>query len=189
MAMDLGLLYDFDLSFIPQSFLAAMGDSQTDLFSGDADMELLDKLETWSQNIQPISFHRTYNHYPWQEKQSPLQSFSLENEIFSDTSPLNLLLVSPKQTPTSLKILCQMTPTKKKCQKGTPPQRGAFYLAFNLANILALSDIPSGILSGISSGILSGISSGILSGISSGILSDMLSGVLSGISSGILSGR
>ena len=66
MAMDLGLLYDFDLSFIPQSFLAAMGDSQTDLFSGDADMELLDKLETWSQNIQPISFHRTYNHYPWQ---------------------------------------------------------------------------------------------------------------------------
>ena len=65
--MDLGLLYDFDLSFIPQSFLAAMGDSQTDLFSGDADMELLDKLETWSQNIQPISFHRTYNHYPWQK--------------------------------------------------------------------------------------------------------------------------
>ena len=121
MAMDLGLLYDFDLSFIPQSFLAAMGDSQTDLFSGDADMELLDKLETWSQNIQPISFHRTYNHYPWQEKQSPLQSFSLEIEIFSDTSPLNLLLVSPKQTPTSLKILCQMAPTKKKCQKGTPP--------------------------------------------------------------------
>ena len=57
MAMDLGLLYDFDLSFILQSFLAAMGDSQTDLFSGDADMELLDKLETWSQNIQPISFH------------------------------------------------------------------------------------------------------------------------------------
>ena len=132
------------------------------------------------------------------EKQSPLQSFSLENEIFSDTSPLNLLLVSPKQTPTSLKILCQMAPTKKKCQKGTPPPPGGI-----LSGILSgkssgiqsgkhsgtASDIPSGILSGISSGILSGISSGILSGISSGILSDMLSGVLPGISSGILSGR
>ena len=58
MAMDLRLLYDFDLSFIPLSFLAAMDDSQTDLFSGDADMELLDKLETWSQNIQPLSMAR-----------------------------------------------------------------------------------------------------------------------------------
>ena len=82
MAMDLGLLYDFDLSFIPQSFLAAMGDSQTDLFSGDADMELLDKLETWSQNIQPISFHRTYNHYPWQENNHPYRVSVLKMKSF-----------------------------------------------------------------------------------------------------------
>ena len=82
MAMDLGLLYDFDLSFIPLSFLAAMDDSQTDLFSGDADMELLDKLETWSQNIQPISFHRTYNHYPWQENNHPYRVSVLKMKSF-----------------------------------------------------------------------------------------------------------
>ena len=45
------------LSFHSLSFLAAMDESQTDLFSSDADMELIDKLEVWSQNIQPISFH------------------------------------------------------------------------------------------------------------------------------------
>jgi hypothetical protein len=42
------------------------------------------------------------------------------------------LLVSPKQTPTSLKILCQMAPTKKKCQKGTPPPGGGGGCLFGL---------------------------------------------------------
>ena len=105
MAMDLGLLYILvGLSFHYPSWQPWMTVKLT------CSVVML----TWSYSTSWKLGHRTYNHYPWQEKQSPLQSFSLENEIFSDTSPLNLLLVSPKQTPTSLKILCQMAPTKKK---------------------------------------------------------------------------
>ena len=60
MALDLGFIWFFGLFFNTLSFLAAMGDSQMDWFSDDADildqletgdMELLDQLETWSHDI------------------------------------------------------------------------------------------------------------------------------------------